>query len=49
MDSSSNDNNNNNNNINMVETAIVLSLMLGVTIGMYIVTQISDWIDKKNK
>jgi len=49
MDFSLNDINNNNNNINMVEIAIILSIMVGVSIGMYITTQISEWIDKRTK
>ena len=30
-------------------TAIVLALVAGIAIGIYITTQISDWIDKQRK
>jgi uncharacterized protein YneF (UPF0154 family) len=33
----------------VVVTAIGLALMAGIAIGIYITTQISDWIDKQTK
>ena len=34
--------------IAIVPIAIIM-MVLGIAIGMYITTQISDWIDKKRK
>ena len=34
--------------IAIVPIALIM-MMLGITIGMYITTQIGDWIDKKRK
>jgi len=34
--------------MNMEVIAIILAAMIGFAAGMYLVTQISDWIDKNS-